>query len=389
MDEIQSEKKRNEADPLEGIAGEPPGSRKGKKRRWAWVFPVVLACASAGVGVPLGMLGYDMFAAKGPAVDYGTLFPGYDYVGTKKYSDFSSILKDASLTDAKAQAVAAINASFYKLSKTPYYLSYTSQQVSAKVGVTTVQDVEAVTYASPEVTFNQNISSSAMVKTADRFYDRGQGSVDLYRTDVPSKWRDLEAKSASYDAILSERGKLFPRLYFLNVDGAKSTRTFKTYDEAQADASTYQEQGIMGYDFGIDSLLSAQVVESDQSGVKIRATMDYTTPTGFRQMAVQMKMTGGLSDNPSFSSVTIDFTLQSDLTLVKTEAEAVYTAPVGGINARCTSKDTTWYFASDTPFQDGAGEVREPAPDAEYGEAKADGEARMVKYAREKAGGIG
>lgn len=322
---------------------------------------------------------------KGPSIDYGDLFEGYNYLECAKYSNLNSILSDKELADdPTSQAIAAANTSLYKLAKAKYFLTYEKQAVIATVGIKTTQDIEAVTYASPEVTFNQNISSSSFVHTADRFYDYGN-SIDSYRESTPDKWKNSESKSYTYDQFIQSRGKLLKRLYFLNVDSSSEHREYLTDDESQVTSTTYQEQAVIGYDIGPKSITSA-TIQNSGSNYLITIEMDYTTPTGFREMGLQMQMTGGLSGLPNFSSVEIQMTIDKNLNMIKNHSTASYNALIGGINAQCSSESTVYYFTQDEPFKDSSGtELKEPDPHEQTGEPKSDDETKLIKYSREKS----
>lgn len=357
--------------------------KKAKKKKW--IFPTVICSISLIVGIGMGYLGYAMFGKKGPSIDYGDLFEGYNYLECAKYSNLNSILSDKELADdPTSQAIAAANTSLYKLAKAKYFLTYEKQAVIATVGIKTTQDIEAVTYASPEVTFNQNISSSSFVHTADRFYDYGN-SIDSYRESTPDKWKNSESKSYTYDQFIQSRGKLLKRLYFLNVDSSSEHREYLTDDESQVTSTTYQEQAVIGYDIGPKSITSA-TIQNSGSNYLITIEMDYTTPTGFREMGLQMQMTGGLSGLPNFSSVEIQMTIDKNLNMIKNHSTASYNALIGGINAQCSSESTVYYFTQDEPFKDSSGtELKEPAPHEQTGEPKSDDETKLIKYSREKS----
>lgn len=363
----------------------PVQDKAKKKKSRKWIFPTVLCCVSAGVGVMLGLIGYSMFGSKGPTVNYGDFFAGYDYASTTKYKSVNDVLNDKSLKDSKDQAIAVLNSALYKSTLSNYYLAYSKQTVTAKVGVVTTQDIEAVTYASPTVSFNQNISSSSVVHTADRFYDYNDGKVTSYREKLPSDWKNASPNASTYDSFLTERGKLLKRFYYLNIDVNSSLRSYKTSNKDEAKEGDYQEQSILGYDIGTDSVVDA-VLSKDKDNYVVDVSMDYTTPTGFRQMAIQMKMTGGLSDNPSFSSVEMKITLDKDLNLKSSSTSASYNAKIGSLNAQCTSEDSTYYFMQNDPFKDDSGEIKEPKPNEETGDSKSENETRLVKLGRTKSG---
>lgn len=383
MEEI----KKEEEEKQENKAEEPASKDKKKKKKRKWVFPTILGSSSIGLGIVLGLIGFSMFGSRGPSVDYGDFFAGYDYASTVKYTTVNDVLADDSLTDPSSKAIAVLNAALYKSSLSPYYLAYSKQTVTAKVGVVTTQDVEAVSYASPSVSFNQNISSSSVVHTADRFYDYNDGKVTAYRKGVPSEWKDASPQASTYDSFLVDRGKLLKRFYYLNVDATASLRTYKTANKEEAKEGDYQEQGILGYDIDQSSVVSASLNKENDNYV-IEVMMDKDTPTGFRQMAVQMKMTGGLSDNPSFSSVVMKLEIDSDLNLLSSKTSASYYAKMGSINAQCTSEDSTYYFMQADPFKDeGGSEVKEPNPNEETGESQSQDETRLVKLGRQLSGG--
>lgn len=362
-----------------------PKEKKRKKRWRGFITSSIVCTISLGVGVFLGYMAYEMFGPKGPTVNYNGIFEGYDYQGCSQYNSMSDILKltgDESI--AKKQAVIAANTAFYKISQPKYFLTYEKQVVTAKVGITTNQNIEAMTYASPDVTFNQNISSSSFVQTADRFYDYNDGNVASYRGKVPSDWQNLENVSYTYDELLAERGKLLKRMYYLDVDLDSESRKYKTDDYSQAGENPYQEQAVIGYDISENTVTNGYI-ETSGSNYVVTLTMDYTTPTGYKSMGLQMQMTGGLQGLPNFSTITIQLTIDANMNLIKTYSTAAYTALTSGINAQCSSESTVYYFTQDTPFEDKDGnELKEPEHNAETGTDESS-ETKLINYSRQLA----
>lgn len=359
-----------------------PKERKRKKRWRGFIVSSVVCSISLGVGVFLGYMAFEMFGPKGPTVNYSGIFEGYDYQGCSQYNSMSDILKlTGDEYTAKSQAVIAANTAFYKISQPKYFLTYEKQVVTAKVGITTNQNIEAITYASPDVTFNQNISSSSFVQTADRFYDYNDGTVSSYRGKVPSDWESQENVGYTYDELLTERGKLLKRMYYLDVDFDSESRTYKTDDYSEAGDNPYQEQAVVGYDISENTVTNGYI-ETSGSNYVVTLTMDYTTPTGYKSMGLQMQMTGGLQGLPNFSTILIQLTMDANLNLIKTYSTAVYTALTSGINAQCSSESTVYYFTQDTPFVNDAGEtLKEPEHNGETGTDEAS-ETKLINYSR-------
>ena len=227
-------------------------SKKSKKQKAPWSRKkkrIVLCSAFAALGVGVGALGFMLFGHTAPKNNYDAVFPGYDYLALKKNNSFGNI--SANAKTPKAQAVRAVNTGLYKRYLSKYSLRYRTQVVNVKIG-NTKQSIEAFTYFSPERNFNQNISSSSFVHTADRYYDNKDGKVELYSGGTPDKWKDAEAKEYTYDERMDTRGKLVAPLYFISQD-KKGVRNFVSYNSEDSGWNT-QESGIVNFDLSEDSV---------------------------------------------------------------------------------------------------------------------------------------
>lgn len=355
-------------------------SKKSKKQKAPWSRKkkrIVLCSAFAALGVGVGALGFMLFGHTAPKNNYDAVFPGYDYLALKKNNSFSNI--SANAKTPKAQAVRAVNTGLYKRSVAKYSLRYRTQVVNVKIG-NTKQNIEAFTYFSPERNFNQNISSSSFVHTADRYYDKKDGKVELYSGGTPDKWKDAEAKEYSYDERMDTRGKLVAPLYFIGQD-KKGTRNFVSYHSEDSGWNT-QESGIINFDLSEDSVTDAKRMQQG-SKHRITITRDSQHTIGYKKMARQRRRTGGLKSLPDFKSISIDFTLDSNLNITKIVTSCDYIASRAGIKAECVSKDETYVYTSDTPFKDKENkELTFPSPHEETGDKNTKDESKLLAYAR-------
>ena len=355
-------------------------SKKPKKDRAPWSRKkkrIVLCSAFTALGIGIGTLAFMLFGHSAPKNNYDAVFPGYDYLAAEKNNTWTDITK-SSKTPA-GQAVTAVNTGLAKRSTSSYSLRYRTQTVLVKIG-NTKQEIEAFTYFSPERNFNQNISSSSFVHTADRYYDSKDGKVELYSAGTPDKWKDASSTEYTYDERMDTRGKLVAPLYFLNQDKS-GERKFKSYQSQDSGWNT-QESGVINFDLSEDSVTDAKWTKQGTKYL-IDITRDSQHTVGYKKRARQRRRTGNLKGLPDFKLVMIQFTLDSGLKLVKAVTTCNYIATRAGIKAECVSKDETYFYFSQTPFTDKDGaELSAPKPNEETGDKKTSDESRLLAYAR-------
>lgn len=345
-----------------------PWSRR-KKR-------IVLCTSFCALGVGIGRVGFRLFGHSAPKNNYDGFFAGYDYLSLKDTSSRNDITGKEK--DRKKQAVRLVNTGFVKMSLAKYGLRYISQVVNVKIG-NTKQEIEAFTYFSPEVNFNQNISSSTFVHTADRYYDHKDGKIERYSESTPDKWKDATPVEYSYDDRRGKRGKLVAPLYFLNQD-KKGNRKFESYDSSSKDWNT-QESGIVNFDFSSDSVSEATWTKKGLDYL-VHIERDSDHAIGYKKRARQRQRTGGLKNLPNFKTVSIDFTLDATLSLKKAVTKCNYIAAMAGIQAECVSTDNTYFYTSDTPFSSSGQELTIPGPQEETGDKGESDEPKLLAYAR-------
>lgn len=248
-------------------------------------------------------------------------------------------------------AYSLANFALYKQANYSYTLNIGKGTVVSS-GIT--QNIVSGTYNTPDETFSQNISSSSIVHTADRVYDKHDGSVTAYNCKTASDWaNNPTAKDITYDDYIASYGKLNKNYYYATTatyaeDHPITDRYLCTdYSEykASSDSTKHYVNSVIIYDIGPKTVTSSSISET-ATGYEIK--VELTPNKGTFKSSVQMKTTGGLNSYPSFTSSNLTFEVDTDFNLVSSYAEDQYTAVVGPINSPATQKFYQYYFHSDT-----------------------------------------
>ncbi len=286
------------------------------------------------------------------------------YIPTKKEID-DALKKGSILDDYKDKAYQIVNYSLSIQSKSSYALTIGKASVTSS-GIT--QKVVSSTYVTPQVIYNQNVSSSSLVKTANRFYDYSDGSVHCYLQNVPDDWKNgNENQTYTYDEYMQKYGKLLQPSYYCTATTDSSELTearpisdrFLSLDEADyeksSDKTKHHVNGVLIYLIGPKTVKKSVFEKRDSSYF---VSLDLFTDQdrkenkealpGNSYYSVQMRATGGLSSRPVFSSSHLEFTLDESLNLVSTYFYDEYTAVVGPINSPAKSEMYQYYFRSDS-----------------------------------------
>ena len=337
------------------------GLAKKKSKKKETISLIILLSVSILVGAGGGFLFYRW---QNPQTASLTGGGSEGYIPSKKEID-DSLKKGSILDDYKEKAYQIVNYSLSMQSKSPYALTIGKASVTSS-GVT--QKVISSTYVTPDVIYNQNVSSSSLVKTANRFYDYSDGKVHCYLQSVPDDWKNgKENQTYSYDEYMQKYGKLLQPSYYCTATTDPSELTeakpisdrFLSLEEAEyeksSDKTKHHVNGVIIYLVGPKTVKKSVFEKRDSSYF---VSLDLFTDQdrkenkealpGNSYYSVQMRATGGLSSRPVFSYSHLEFTLDDSLNLTSTYFYDEYTAVVGPINSPAKSEMYQYYFRSDS-----------------------------------------
>lgn len=261
-----------------------------------------------------------------------------------------------------------LNYALHKQAAYPYALTLGRGSATA-AGVT--QNILSATYSTPDVIYNQNVSSSSIVHTANRFYDYLDGTVHSYHGSTEEDLPTATEVPYTYDDFMQINGKLFQGSYYCTattdsseVDDAHPvadrylSHNKEDYD-ASEDKTKHHVTGVVIYMIGPRTVKS-ESIEQNEEGYKIhvelytdedKANNTDTTKkinTGTSYYSVQMRTTGGLASRPQFSHSELTFQVDADLNLIASEFKDTYHANVGPISATTNQTLYQYYYHSDT-----------------------------------------
>ncbi len=299
-----------------------------------------------------GFGGYALYTTLHPktAVVYNA--SNYGTIPTKNELDTyisKNTLLDTFNTDNKAYSL--LNYALFKQAAEKYTLTISKGTVLSS-GIT--QTIESTVYNTPDETFSQNISSSSIVSTANRTYDRHDQKLDTYDCKKKEDWaNNPTCKNVTYDSYIQSNGKLNRGNYYCTSSTYSSdcpiTDRYLTNDQSVYEASTEKSKhvvnAVMIYDIGPKTVTSSSVSKT-KSGYEIK--VEVTPDKGTFKSSVQMKTTGGLASYPKFSSSNLTIQVDEEFNLISHTAVDEYTAVIGPINSPATQNFTSYYFRSDT-----------------------------------------
>lgn len=252
-----------------------------------------------------------------------------------------------------------------KQAKSPYSLTIgKSKAVADLLGYT--QNITSATYITPKASFNQNISTSAIVKTAFRFYDDESGYIKAYEGKTESDWtKGSTPDQLSYDQYIQKYGKLFKGSYYCTDGGDDIEDKYYSDDEdsflALDDESKREINSIVIYDLRAENISGNRLVETED-GYQVTISLTGDKATYYYQ--AQMQSTGNLEDKPVFEESVLTFNLSKDLYLVSSHFEDRYSAKLSIISTGMTQTMDQYYFHSETStFKSGAESVEVEIPD--------------------------
>ncbi len=360
----ESKKKNNKKEPLH-------------KKKGFWSTTITLTISIA-IGAGAGVLLHNTHNQTSTSMGSGT----EGYIPTTAEVNKMVANNTDFVKEYQDKAYELLNYSFIKQASYSYSLTIGKAQVVSS-GVT--QNIKSATYATPQAIYNQNVSASSIVATANRFYDNMNGNVDCYLQSKPEDWKKGEEPTTySYDDYMQKYGKLLKGSYYCTsvTSAAELTEATPVSDryltdnaseyDASSEKSKHHVNGVVIYMIGPSSVKSS-TIEKNTDGYNI--TLDLYTDedrktisnisTGNSYYSVQMRTTGGLSSRPPFKKSHLEFQLDIDFNLVSSYFYDEYTAQIGGlINSAATSDMWQYYFHSDSStFQDV--QVNIPEPDSE------------------------
>lgn len=237
-----------------------------------------------------------------------------------------SLEKDTLLEDYQNEPVSIISYALEKQASYPYSLSMMDGVAkSTTFGIKVNQIIRSANLYTPEENFNQNISTSSLVSTADRFYDKKDGYVLAYNAKKSSEWKDMDlSEKYSYDDYIQKYGKLIKSRYFCKNSDKEGDVIPETYQsDTEKIDECHEVNAISMYRYSKDTILSHELKKTE-SGYELFMKLDPNKATVYSK--VQMKMTGGLSDYPNFSSSQITYHLDRELNLISADSKDSYEA---------------------------------------------------------------
>lgn len=242
-----------------------------------------------------------------------------------------------------------INYSLYLHAISNYSLVL-GQGSALAAGVT--QNIRSATFRTPDEIFNENTSSSSIVSTANRYYDKKNNVVEAIEGKKESDWENAQPYQMNYDEYISKFGKLLSGIYYCTSDENKKpiSDTFLTLDKEEFEKSKentkFAVNSIIIYSLSKKTVSSSELKENS-SGYEISISLK---KAGESYYAVQMKTTGGLRTAPDFdaSQNKLIFNLDKNLNLISSEFIDVYEADVGPIKASTSQNLKQYYFQSET-----------------------------------------
>ena len=259
-----------------------------------------------------------------------------------------------------------VNYSLHAQASFPYALTL-CQGAAVSMGVS--QNIQSATYSTPKVVFNQNISSSSVVHTADRYYDYLDGTVHSYKGSTAEDWASAKDVSYTYDDFLQKNGKLFQGSYYCTSDTSSLSEERPVSDKyLTSDPSVYEQSeekskhhlcGVVIYLIGPSTVKNSTLKKTD-SGYEV--TLDLYTDSDVSQntdttkhissgcsyYSVQMRTTGSLASRPPFTSSHLVFALDSSLYLTSSVFTDTYSANIGFMSASMSQTLNQYYFHSDS-----------------------------------------
>lgn len=265
-------------------------------------------------------------------------------------------------SEYKDKAYELINYSLHKQASYSYALTIGKASAVA-AGYT--QNIVSSTFVTPDCVYNQNVSSSSLVHTANRFYDYNDEKVECYLKSTPDQWQNSDnvASEYSYDEYMQKYGKLLQPSYYClaTTNTAEITEdkpiadrflTLKEEDyKKNNDSTKHHVNGVVIYMIGPSTVKSSSI-EKTSTGYLLKCDLycdaDIVSgkSKGCSYYSVQMRTTGGLSKRPPFNKSHLEFNVDSNFELVSSYFEDEYVASMSVLNITTTTQMTQYYFHS-------------------------------------------
>ncbi len=274
------------------------------------------------------------------------------------YRDIEKCIEEGSVLDnyGGGKGYALLKHALNKQAHADYSLTIGTATVSVLSGLYK-QTVKSATFNTPDTAYNENISSSVFVKTANKFYDYGDGNITAYLASTASEWtEDLEPSSYDYDSFIQEHGKIHRGRYFCTDCEETINDKFMSFEQEDfinsSDSSKHEVNSVIIYILDSEYISGVSTASNDETG---GYTVTLTLASeAMSYYAVQMKNTGGLDDLPSFSPSTIQFELSTDLYPVSSVFNDSYTMSMSILsNVSATQVMYQYYYHGNTNVFDG------------------------------------
>lgn len=330
------------------MAKEEKISGKTKKKKLTIILIVVFSIIFGLAGAVLGYIVYNLTSPKNDKV---TLIAGETITDKEIEAIQKSISKGTVINDYQTAPYKLINYALDLDAKAKYSLILCK---GSAVAVNVTQNIQSATFRTPDQIFNENISSSSMVSTANRYYDRKNNEVIQYECKNKDDWKSATPTTSNYDDYISRFGKLLSGIYYCTKDETRGeisdkflTLNKEEFDSSK-DASKFQVNSILIYSIGSNTVYKNKSI-MEKKGDNYEITLSLKS-TGESYYSVQMRNTGGLKSNPKFdpSVNKLIFTLDKNLNLVSSVFTDKYNADVGMIQASTTQTLTQYYFRGET-----------------------------------------
>lgn len=260
---------------------------KKKLNKKSVILYSVAGALTIAVAVAAGVLvGQNTFKEK---MDYSQFDTGeieVDY--SSKYEDFKKTSEDKYFTNFSPIELA--NIALLKLGDVENFYSTKSGKVLA-AGVE--QTITAATIKNGNSYFEENISASSIVKAANRFYQEGE-EVDWYK------------------------GKYISQTKGNYPESSKTNYTLEGFEETWG---CTKDRGC-AYIISEQTVLESSIKDNNDGTKTIQLEMDPTLSV--LRYVKQMKMTGGLSQEPIFHAVHLDITVDTKLVLQEFFSDETY-----------------------------------------------------------------
>lgn len=352
-----------------------------KKKSWIPIAAVVLVSILAGGGG-----GYLLYRWQNPE-SAALATAGFEGYVPSKEEIQKSISGNSLEKNYQGKFYQLVNYALFLQGESKYALTIGKATVVANAGVSVTQNIISCNYTTPEGIYNQNVSSSSVVKTANRFYDNLDGKVLGYLESVPDDWKKNNTpKEYTYDEYIQSYGKLLQGSYYCTTVSDSSHVTEATpisdryltseksvYD-ASSEKSKHHVNGVVIYLIGPSSVKNSSLSKKEKGyliSLDLYTDKDRKSASdeekkkisiGNTYYSVQMRTTGGLNSRPSFSLTHLEFTLDEELQLVSTYFKDEYSATVGPISSSTVSDMYQYYFHSESNVFSGV-EVNIPKSD--------------------------